>query len=110
MFSIAARFASHRTPGASSFSPRDGAMWPAGDEFFDRARALLGRAYLSPRVATVQALLLMGYREIGIGAMAHAWLYVGMDYTHEKDAGTVLAAALPKSSQTGVMVGMRHGF
>jgi predicted porin len=33
-----------------------------------------------------------------------------MDYTHQKDAGTVLAAALPKSSQTGVMVGMRHGF
>lgn len=38
------------------------------------------------------------------------WLYVGMDYTHQKDAGTVLAAALPKASQTGVMVGMRHGF
>ena len=51
-----------------------------------------------------------GYAIMNYVVSKRTWLYVGMDYTHQKDAGTVLAAALPKSSQTGVMVGMRHGF
>lgn len=37
-------------------------------------------------------------------------LYAGIDYTHQKNAGTVLTTPLPLPSQTGVMVGMRHGF
>lgn len=36
------------------------------------------QTYASSRPSTCQALLLLSYREIGIGAMAQAWLYVGM--------------------------------
>lgn len=87
MFSIAARFRSHRTTTASTRSPLDGSMWPAGDEYFDAACAILSRAYASPRVSTCQALLLMGYREVGIGAMAQAWLYIGMAIRMAQDLG-----------------------
>lgn len=58
--------------------PTSGHMWAAGDGFLDRAKAILDKTYSSSRPSTCQALLLMGYREIGIGAMAQSWLYVGM--------------------------------
>ena len=58
--------------------PTSGHMWAAGDGFLDRAKAILDKTYASSRPSTCQALLLMGYREIGIGAMAQSWLYVGM--------------------------------
>lgn len=53
-------------------------MWAAGDGFLMRAKQLLDMVYSNSRPSTCQALLLMGYREIGIGAMAQSWLYVGM--------------------------------
>jgi hypothetical protein len=84
MFSIAARFRSHKT---TSLSPVDGSMWPAGDEYYNTARAILGRMYVAPRASTCQALLLMGYREVGIGAMAQAWLYIGMAIRMAQDLG-----------------------
>ena len=58
--------------------PPSGVMWAAGDGFLERAKVILDRTYSSSRPSTCQALLLMGYREIGIGAMAQSWLYVGM--------------------------------
>lgn len=30
------------------------------------------------RPSTVQALLLLGFREFGIGSMEHGWLFIGM--------------------------------
>lgn len=58
--------------------PPSGVMWAAGDGFLERAKSILDRLYSTSRPSTCQALLLMGYREIGIGAMAQSWLYVGM--------------------------------
>lgn len=58
--------------------PDSGHMWAAGDGFLERAKVLLDTCYASSRPSTCQALILMGYREIGIGAMAHSWLYIGM--------------------------------
>jgi hypothetical protein len=62
-------------------------MWPAGDVYLEEAKRLLDSSYSSSRPATCQALLLMGYREIGIGAMAQAWLYVGMAIRMAQDLG-----------------------
>src|SRR6202000_2297774 len=42
-------------------------MWPAGDAFLFRAKTLLDSSYASSRASTCAALLLMGFREIGIG-------------------------------------------
>lgn len=58
--------------------PESGHMWAAGDGFLERAKDLLDKTYANSRPSTVQALLLMGYREIGIGAMAQSWLYIGL--------------------------------
>jgi Fungal specific transcription factor domain len=62
-------------------------MWPEGDVYLEEAKRLLDLSYCSSRPATCQALLLMGYREIGIGAMAQAWLYVGMAIRMAQDLG-----------------------
>ena len=82
MFSIASRYTSRDSP-----APAAGMLWPAGDLYLARAKTLLNRSYASSRSSTCQALLLMGYREIGIGAMAQAWLYVGMAVRMAQDLG-----------------------
>ena len=53
-------------------------MWAAGDGYLERAKEILDKMYATSRPSTCQALLLMGYREIGIGSMASSWLYIGM--------------------------------
>ena len=62
-------------------------MWPAGDAYFESTKAILASTYSTPRIGTCQALLLLGYREVGIGAMAQAWIYVRMAITMAQDLG-----------------------
>lgn len=62
-------------------------MWAAGDSYMDDAKIILDSIYSQSRPSTCQALLLLGYREIGIGAMAQAWLYVGMAVRMAQDLG-----------------------
>ncbi|KAG8948397.1 hypothetical protein FRC04_009767 [Tulasnella sp. 424] len=81
MFSVAARY-SNDTP-----LPPDGQMWTAGDDYFDRARELLVTFTSLSRLEYVQAMLLMGYREIGLGTMAQAWLYLGVAIRSAQDVG-----------------------
>jgi hypothetical protein len=86
MFAIAARYAKgdlsgHHPPPDSSM------MWVAGDEYLDSAKVILDQSYASSRASTCQSLLLMGYREIGIGAMAQAWTYIGMAVRMAQDLG-----------------------
>ncbi|RXW19674.1 hypothetical protein EST38_g6187 [Candolleomyces aberdarensis] len=84
MFSIAARY----DKTASVPPPTDpSVMWSAGDEYLDLAKVILDQSYSSSRSSTCQALLLMGYREVGIGAMAQAWTYIGMAIRMAQDLG-----------------------
>lgn len=83
MFAIAARYSDHSPTPPSDSS----VMWNAGDQYLDEAKILLDRSYASSRPSTCQALLLMGYREIGIGAMAQAWTYIGMAIRMAQDLG-----------------------
>ncbi|KAH0581073.1 hypothetical protein H2248_012207 [Termitomyces sp. 'cryptogamus'] len=82
MFAIAARY-SNDTPKP----PTSSTMWEAGDEYLNHAKTILDNSYASSRPSTCQALLLMGYREIGIGAMAQAWTYIGMAIRMAQDLG-----------------------
>ncbi len=82
MFSIAARYST-----AAALPPVPGAMWAAGDDFMADAKVILDSSYAQSRPSTCQALLLLGYREIGIGAMAQAWLYIGMAVRMAQDLG-----------------------
>lgn len=83
MYSIASRYDDSEAP--THLDPS--MMWEAGDEYLDRAKVILDRSYSSSRPSTCQSLLLMGYREIGIGAMAQAWTYVGMAIRMAQDLG-----------------------
>lgn len=62
-------------------------MWVAGDGYLDSAKTILNNTYANSRPSTCQALLLLGYREIGIGAMAQAWVYIGMAVRMAQDLG-----------------------
>ena len=85
MYAIAARYS---TKNDVPPPPPDGTiLWAAGDDYLDRAKVILNGLYASSRTTTVQALLLMGYREIGAGAMAQAWIYIGMAIRMAQDLG-----------------------
>lgn len=83
MFACASRHDSVKMPVTSDPSGK----WSAGNEYLERAQVVLNLTYSSSRPATVQALLLMGYRESGIGHMCLAWTYVGMAIRMAQDLG-----------------------
>ena len=85
MFSIAARYSSQTS--SEDPLPQEGSMWAAGDKYLEDAKVILDSSYAASRPSTCQALLLMAYREVGIGAMAQAWLYVGMAVRMAQDLG-----------------------
>ena len=62
-------------------------MWNAGDSYMEDAKIILDTISVQSRPSTVQALLLLGYREVGIGAMAEAWLYIGAAVRMAQDLG-----------------------
>ena len=82
MFAIAARYEDDIAPPADP-----SIMWDVGDDHFNNAKMILDECYAMSRPSTCQALLLMGYREIGIGAMAQAWTYIGMAIRMAQDLG-----------------------
>jgi hypothetical protein len=106
MFALAARHAPQPSPAAlspdASRVPSQH-MWPAGDAFLFRAKALLDSSYASSRASTCAALLLMGFREIGIGAMAQAWIYIGMAVRMAQDLG------MQRDADGWVRAGVRVG-
>ncbi|KAI0050334.1 hypothetical protein FA95DRAFT_1555847 [Auriscalpium vulgare] len=86
MFSVAARYTGQPDVAAAA-PPSASAMWPAGDAYLDAAKSFIVMPDTPSRSATVATLLIMGYREIGIGAMSQAWLYVGLATRMAQDLG-----------------------
>ncbi|KZO89639.1 hypothetical protein CALVIDRAFT_571629 [Calocera viscosa TUFC12733] len=82
MFAVAARYTATDTP-----LPPDGKMWMAGDKYLAAAKLILNEKYASSQPETCQALILLSYREIGIGAMAQSFLYTGMAVRMAQDLG-----------------------
>lgn len=72
MFALAARY-SDLDPSRS-----DGKYWTAGQDYLEKAKRVLNYDYGSSKLVSVQALLLMAYREIGTGGMSASWLFTGM--------------------------------
>lgn len=71
MFSLAARYSDRES------QPAPDEYWQAGDRYMHMAKKILNQDYASSKLPTCQALVLLAYREIGIGAMAESWLCVG---------------------------------
>ncbi|KAF9531948.1 fungal-specific transcription factor domain-containing protein [Crepidotus variabilis] len=82
IFAAAARYTENVMP-----RPADGKMWEAGYEYVDKARSLLARVFHMSRPSTVQALLLLGFREFGIGSMEQGWLFIGSAIRMALDLG-----------------------
>lgn len=66
---------------------KEGEYWRAGEVYARKARELLYEDFGSSRLTTCQALLLLAYREAGVGAMAKSWTYVGMAIRMAQDLG-----------------------
>jgi hypothetical protein len=82
IFAIAARFTDEDLP-----NPTDNKMWEGGYEYVDSARNVLAKVYHNSRPSTVQSLLLLGYREFGIGSMELGWLFLGSGIRMAFDLG-----------------------
>ncbi|KAJ7492355.1 fungal-specific transcription factor domain-containing protein [Mycena latifolia] len=82
MFAISARFSDQDTP-----LPPKGKMWEAGAKYFDLAKHILAKVMHRSRPSTCQSLLLLGYREFGIGSMEQGWIYIGMAIRMAIDLG-----------------------
>ncbi|KAI3622119.1 hypothetical protein WG66_015820 [Moniliophthora roreri] len=82
MFAITARFVDNIEP-----LPPKGKMWEAGCQYFDNARLILTKIFDRSRPCTVQSLLLLGYREFGLGSMEQGWIYIGMAIRMAMDLG-----------------------
>lgn len=66
---------------------KEGVYWKAGEEYAKKAKDMLFDDFGSSRLSTCQALLLLAYREIGCGAMAKSWTFVGMAVRMAQDLG-----------------------
>lgn len=66
---------------------KEGEYWRAGEVYARKARELLYEDFGSSRLTTCQALVLLAYREAGVGAMAKSWTYVGMAIRMAQDLG-----------------------
>ncbi|KAK0481545.1 fungal-specific transcription factor domain-containing protein [Armillaria novae-zelandiae] len=82
MFAITARFSEQEMP-----LPTNGKMWEAGRNYQESAKNILTKIFHRSRPTTVQALLLLGYREFGIGSMEQGWIYIGMGIRMAIDLG-----------------------
>ncbi|KAF8899084.1 fungal-specific transcription factor domain-containing protein [Infundibulicybe gibba] len=82
MFSISARFSEEEMP-----YPTNGKMWEAGCGYLDIAREILTKTFHRSRPSTVQSLVLLGYREFGIGSMEQGWIFIGMAVRMAMDLG-----------------------
>ncbi|KAH9950872.1 fungal-specific transcription factor domain-containing protein [Amylocystis lapponica] len=81
MFSVAERYANESPP----ISGAD--LWNTGAAYASDARKILMNMYQNSRPSTCQALLLLGYREFGLGTTEQGWLYSGLALRMAVDLG-----------------------
>jgi hypothetical protein len=75
------------------------ALQDLSDVFFGKAQELLyGSALDSPNLTTLQALILLGHREIGYGKTSKGWLFSGMAFRLAHEMGLHLDPTNWKSS------------
>ncbi|KAF5388613.1 hypothetical protein D9757_004721 [Collybiopsis confluens] len=84
IFSITARFCDDQPPNPPATINQ---MWEAGHQHLEQARKILTKIFDRSRPSTVQSLLLLGYREFGIGSMEQGWIYIGMAIRMAVDLG-----------------------
>lgn len=66
---------------------KEGEYWRAGERYASKAKEILYEDFGASRVTTCQALVLLAYRDVGVGAMARSWTYLGMAVRMAQDLG-----------------------
>lgn len=82
IYAIASRMSSNIHVRSDPSSP-----YTAGDVFFERATCLLEDVYDTPKISTIQALLLLTSHQMGCMKPAKAWIYGGMAFRMAQDLG-----------------------
>ncbi|KAF5369399.1 hypothetical protein D9758_002493 [Tetrapyrgos nigripes] len=82
IFSVAARYSNH-----PSIPSKPSIYSSAGDHYLEQAIKILDKVYTNPRPSTCQALLVMGYQEVGVASMTRGWSFVGMAIRMAQDLG-----------------------
>jgi hypothetical protein len=78
------------------------------DMFFNLAQQLLyGSALESPNLTTLQALILLGHREIGHGKTSKGWLFSGMAFRLAHEMGYVTLFYYPTFEKLSLDTGSR---
>ncbi|KIP10141.1 hypothetical protein PHLGIDRAFT_11523 [Phlebiopsis gigantea 11061_1 CR5-6] len=85
MFAFAARYWDEGDGPHRTNSGQD--ELEAGHHYANDARLLLNTLYEDSRPSVVQALLILGIREFGIGSAAQGWFYIGMGCRMAIDLG-----------------------
>lgn len=83
MFAICSRYSDEEI----SRSQLNDEMHEPGKEYLQNALAILTQNFHRTRPSTVQALLLLGYREFGTGSMEQGWIFIGMAIRMAFDLG-----------------------
>ncbi|KAH9813684.1 fungal-specific transcription factor domain-containing protein [Melampsora americana] len=82
IFSTAARYSD-----LACGPPGEEEYWTSGDHYLEKAKKILDYQYACSKLTNCQALILLAYREIGIGAMSDSWLYTGVAIRMAQDMG-----------------------
>ncbi|KAI5121297.1 hypothetical protein M0805_003766 [Coniferiporia weirii] len=72
--------------------PRPGQMWEAGCIYLASARRLLNAKIHHSSLSTCQALVILAYREFGLGSLEQSYIYMGMAIRTAQDLGLHRAA------------------
>ncbi|KAI0633886.1 fungal-specific transcription factor domain-containing protein [Trametes polyzona] len=87
LFAIFAYSASYLDNLPNAWKPQDKAAAGRADDYATCARRILDTMYHESRSSTVQALILLGMREFGIGSLEEGWLHIGMAVRMALDLG-----------------------
>ncbi|KAH8120062.1 fungal-specific transcription factor domain-containing protein [Phellopilus nigrolimitatus] len=87
MFTVASRLNTDERP-----LPEAGQMWEAGCDYLASARCILNAQFLHSSLPTCQALVILAYREFGLGSLEQCFLYLGLAIRMAQDLGLHRAA------------------
>lgn len=97
MFAVSSRFDESSHP-----PPPPGKMWEAGFDYLVSARSILTKVFHLSKATTVQALLVLGHRDFGMGSMEAAWANIGLAIRMAIDLGLNLNAEKWKLNGVGL--------
>jgi len=92
MFAIASRYNNEAAVSRPNTEEGLGEMCQAGFEYFSAAHEALDLVFRQSSIATVQSMIILSYRQFGIGSLEQAWIYCGIAIRMAQSLGLHRAA------------------